>query len=130
MTPQDERLYVTRRLGLVRHLTDAGVSSPRAQTLVSQWEAEAARRRLEQLSADFWRDGAAWVARERRTERDKGDTLRQVEDALDDVRQQPIKELGVPDRAEEDAGESAQRDAAWKHQRDDSSRQRRRRDRG
>ena len=38
---------------------------------------------------------------ERRTERDKGDTLRQVQDALDDVRQQPIKELGVPDRGSE-----------------------------
>jgi hypothetical protein len=95
---------------------------------VTGWEAEGDRRGLQRLTRDFWRDGAAWVAKERRTEHGEGsDLLRQVKDNLDDARREPMKELGIPDSQERSGQEAAKRDHAWKHQRDDAARARRRR---
>ena len=56
----------------------------------------------------------------------ENETMRQVRDALDDRRRRPMKELGIPDFREEEAAESDHRDDAWKHQRDDAARQKRR----
>jgi hypothetical protein len=129
VTEQDDRLYSTRRLGLIRQLSDAGVPPLEAESLVARWEAEAERRDVETASFDFWREGAAWVANERRTEHGpRSDVLRQVQDGLDGARWQPVKELGMPDDDEWSGDESARRDDAWKHQRDDAARTERRRE--
>ena len=44
MTQQDDRLYSTRRLGLIRQIAEAGVTPNEAESLVSRWETEAAPR--------------------------------------------------------------------------------------
>ena len=60
----------------------------------------------------------------------ESETMRQVRDALDGRRLQPMKELGIPDHREDTAKESDKRDDAWKHQRDGAARRERRREGG
>jgi hypothetical protein len=55
-------IYTAHKLGLRNQLRDdEQLAESFADALVEDWEAEAARRGLERLSPDFWRDAVTWI---------------------------------------------------------------------
>lgn len=60
-----ERIHLARRAAVRNRLTGEGMSEELAEHWCDAWEAEAARRKLERLSPDYWREGTAWIYAER-----------------------------------------------------------------
>jgi hypothetical protein len=56
-------IYNARRAEVRNRLVDdGGVAPDRAEQLLTDWEAEAERRREDRSNPYYWRDGARWVS--------------------------------------------------------------------
>ena len=69
-TERPERIYQARRAATFRRLVDAeGIPEHDAEDWISRWEEQAALLGVGRYSAEFWADGAIWIAEQRAAER-------------------------------------------------------------
>ena len=62
-----ERIYIARRTGILARLTSSGVSSERAEGLLSAWEVQATASGLVRDGEAYWDDAWPWVEARRWT---------------------------------------------------------------
>jgi hypothetical protein len=56
-----ENVYQARRAAQLSRLTNPGMPEADAEALVAAWEAEAAARALNRLSAGYWAGASEWI---------------------------------------------------------------------
>lgn len=66
-----ERIFQARRAAIRNSLTGSGMSLDTAERWCDAWELEAAGRGLPR-NADYWQEGARWIAAERAGSRQPG----------------------------------------------------------